>query len=54
MKPTRKSFADLCESLTAQFWAQHYPGGDLTDVGTDYDDLRSQAEEMIALILALP
>jgi HEPN domain-containing protein len=20
-----KSFADLCEALTAQFWAQHYP-----------------------------
>ena len=48
-----KSFADLCEALTAQFWAQHYPGGDLTDVGADYDVLRSQAGQMIALILAL-
>jgi HEPN domain-containing protein len=32
-------FADLCESLTAQFWEQHYPGGDLTEVGADYDQL---------------
>lgn len=44
-------FADLCESLTAQFWGQHYPGGDLTDVGSDYDELRQQAGELIALIL---
>ena len=47
-----KSFADLCEGLTAQFWAQHYPGGDLADVGHDYDGLRQQAGELIALILA--
>ena len=47
-----KSFADLCEKLTAQYWAQHYPGGDLEDVGSDYDVLRQQAGEMAALILA--
>jgi HEPN domain-containing protein len=47
-----KSFADLCEGLTAQYWEQHYPGGDLADVGKDYDVLRLQAGEMIALILA--
>lgn len=46
-----KSFADLCESLTAQFWEQHYPGGDLSDVGKDYDDLRRQAGDLIQLIL---
>ena len=47
-----KTFADLCEKLTAQYWAQHYPGGDLEDVGSDYDELRQQAGEMIDLILA--
>jgi hypothetical protein len=47
-----KSFADLCEKLTAQYWAQHYPGGDLEDVGSDYEVLRQQAGEMIVFILA--
>ena len=46
------AFDDLCESLTEQFWAQHYPGGDLSTVGADYESLRQQAGEMIALILA--
>lgn len=50
--PGFKSFADLCEGLTAQYWEQHYPGGDLADVGKDYAVLRQQAAEMIALILA--
>lgn len=47
-----KAFDDLCESLTEQFWAQHYPGGDLSTVGSDYELLRQQAGEMIALIQA--
>jgi HEPN domain-containing protein len=47
-----KLFADLCESLTAQFWEQHYPGGDLADVGADYDLLRVEAAKMVALILS--
>ncbi len=42
----------LAEKLTDLFWDQHYPGGDLTDFGADYDNLRQQAGEMIALILA--
>ncbi len=46
------AFDDLCESLTEQFWAQHYPGGDLSTVGADYDELRQQAGELIALIQA--
>lgn len=29
-----EAFDDLCESLTEQFWAQHYPGGDLSTVGS--------------------
>jgi len=52
--PRFQSFADLCESLTAQFWQQHYPGGDLTEVGADYDALRQQAEALVALILSAP
>lgn len=46
------NFAELAHSLTEQFWEQHYPGGDLTEVGSDYDELRQQAGEMIDLILA--
>ena len=48
-----KPFADLCEGLTAQFWEQHYPGGDLADVGTDYDLLRAEAAKMVSLILSV-
>lgn len=50
--PRFAAFDDLCESLTEQFWAQHYPGGDLSTVGTDYEDLRQQAGDLIALIQA--
>lgn len=46
------AFSDLCEELTSQFWNQHYPGADFTDVGSDYEKLRQQAGEMIALIVA--
>jgi hypothetical protein len=49
--PSFTDFADLCEALTAQFWQQHYPGGDLTEVGADYDQLRQQAGQMAALIV---
>jgi HEPN domain-containing protein len=45
-----KAHSDLCENLTAQFWAQHYPGDDLSEVGEDYSQLRSQAAELIRLI----
>ena len=45
-----RQFADLCDNLTAQYWAQHYPGGDLTDVGADFGQLRQQAGELVALI----
>jgi hypothetical protein len=51
LDPEFEQHADRCEDLTAQFWAQHYPGGDLTDVGKDYDQLRRQAGELINLIL---
>ena len=50
--PKFAEFAELAHSLTEQFWEQHYPGGDLTEVGSDYNMLRQQAGEMIVLILA--
>jgi len=50
--PAFNKFTDLANSLTEQFWAQHYPGDDLADVGSDYDDLRRQAGDLIQLILA--
>jgi HEPN domain-containing protein len=50
--PQFKAFADLCEKLTIQFWAQHYPGGDLTEVGADYDVLRREIGDLVILILA--
>jgi len=43
-------FIPLAQSLTEQFWAQHYPGDDLSDVGLDYTELREQAGHLIALI----
>ena len=45
-----KNNADLSENLTAQFWAQHYPGDDLSEVGLDYPELREQASILITLI----
>ena len=47
-----KAHADLSENLTVQFWAQHYPGDDLSEVGLDYPELRDQAGKLIALIEA--
>lgn len=44
------AFEDFADSLTDQFWAQHYPGGDLTDVGRDYAGLRESLAELVALI----
>jgi HEPN domain-containing protein len=49
---TFSNFIPLAQSLTEQFWAQHYPGDDLSEVGFDYPELRQQAGELIALIEA--
>ena len=43
-------FLDLAERLTAEFFEQHYPGGDLTHVGEHYPDMRAEAGELVALI----
>ena len=44
------AFEDFADNLTDQFWAQHYPGGDLDGVGQDYPELRRDLGELVALI----
>jgi HEPN domain-containing protein len=50
MDPRFAAFEDFADSLTDQFWAQHYPGGDLDEVGHDYPALRQSLGEMVHLI----
>jgi HEPN domain-containing protein len=52
LDPRFSAFEDFADSLTDQFWAQHYPGGDLTEVGHDYPVLRKSLGEMVRLIEA--
>jgi len=40
----------MAQSLTEQFWEQHYPGGDLDEVGHDYSALRQALGEMVQII----
>ena len=49
--PRLAKYALLADALTQQFWAQHYPGGDLTDVGADYELLSKEASELADVIL---
>ncbi len=44
------SFVEMARSLTEQFWLQHYPGGDLADVGSDYDELRQTIGKMVEVV----
>ena len=50
MDPRFSAFEDFADNLTDQFWAQHYPGGDLDGVGQDYPELRLALGELVALI----
>jgi HEPN domain-containing protein len=43
-------FQGLADELTRDFFAQHYPGGDWTDLGRNYESLRQQTGELIGLI----
>jgi HEPN domain-containing protein len=52
LDPSFAAFEDFADSLTDQFWAQHYPGGDLDEVGNDYPSLRRALGEMVQLIEA--
>jgi hypothetical protein len=49
---TDPNFAETSSILTEQFWEQHYPGGDLDEVGKDYPDLRQSLGQLVALIEA--
>jgi HEPN domain-containing protein len=44
-------YYSLAEGLTQDYWAQHYPGADLTDVGSDYRSWRDQTQQLIGLIV---
>jgi hypothetical protein len=46
-------FLDLADRLTAEFFEQHYPGGDLTHVGETYPDMRAQVGELVGIIQGL-
>ena len=52
LDPKFSAFEDFADNLTDQFWAQHYPGGDLDEVGHDYPVLRRSLAEMVTLIEA--
>jgi HEPN domain-containing protein len=52
INPRFIEFEDFADSLTDQFWAQHYPGGDIEDVGRDYPKLRQSLAAMISIIEA--
>ncbi len=43
-------FKNLADELTEEFFAQHYPGGDWTELGQNYQQLRQQTEALIGLI----
>jgi HEPN domain-containing protein len=47
------SFKRLATDLTEDFFAQHYPGDDLTDLGREYELNRQEIGEMITLIKSL-
>lgn len=46
-------FYDLSEELTDDFFAQHYPGEDTTNVGANYEKMRAATGELIAEIKKL-
>ena len=43
-------FESAAQNLTEQFWEQHYPGGDLDEVGDGYACVREAVGQMIARI----
>lgn len=51
--PRFASFEGLAINLTEDFFAQHYPGLDTTNVGEHYEVLRRQTGELVALIETL-
>ncbi len=54
-EPKFAAFKSFASDLTAEFFEGHYPGGDWTGIGHDYEALRRQAGELIDLIkVSLP
>lgn len=43
------AFADFADELTDQFWAMHYPGGELDDTPPDFAALREQLAKMLKI-----
>jgi HEPN domain-containing protein len=52
-EPRFAQFKNLADELTEDFFAQHYPGGDWTELGKNYAQLREQTNELILLIREL-
>jgi HEPN domain-containing protein len=51
--PKFQQFALLADELNRDFFTQHYPGGDWTDFGVNYEKLRADAGRLIELIVAV-
>ncbi len=45
--PRFDALSPAMERLTDQFWAQHYPGGDVSSVGSDFRDLRKAVGSLL-------
>jgi len=55
LDPAFARFLPLAIELTEDFFAQHYPGEDLTHAGQNYEGLRRQADDLVSVIrLGLP
>ncbi|WCJ58164.1 HEPN domain-containing protein [Fontisphaera persica] len=52
-EPRFAQFKNLADELTEDFFAQHYPGGDWTELGKNYAQLREQTHHLVELIREL-
>ena len=43
-------FATMAAELTQDFFAQHYPGEEMADVGSNYEEWRAQVGQIVELI----
>ncbi len=50
--PAFGRFVEMAEKLTEQFFLQHYPGLDTTNVGLDYEKLREETAALVTMIQA--
>ena len=48
-----QEYLPLAEELTEDFFSQHYPGGDTTDTGENYEAMREQLGNLVGLIASL-